>query len=531
MSSVEYSGPELLLSTAETLKDLKLKVALSLRSPKCRMVTRFVECGSGKEKVVYHNSVNNLMAAIMGRVYYVKVEGNFIRPPPPTDLRKLKKFLGKISCFVNYGGRMSYSDFVDHRSGPKKQAYQNELDTLFIRETNSRDTIAKFFIKDELMDYEWTTSGYKMKCPRVIRPQGVRLNLLLGVHIQPLEKAVYRALDRYFSRKGGVRRTVTKGLNVFAIADLIKRKWSRFKDPVCVQFDCERFSQHNHIDVLDVMSNFLVKMVGENTSDGADLREQLNHQRVIRFLARSRDGTITGKIVGTLSDGVMNTSLYGVTLMCAMIDTACKISGKRAELFSAGDDTNAIMERSDWDAIRDTIPDVGTEFGFRIKVESIEDRLEDIKFCRMQPVFDGAKWRMVRQIEDSLARDICTVKPVESEKFWDELRAAKAHCGLALTSGLPVLQAFYLMLGRGTHGFRSSALDHHSGMYQMSQGLESKVAPVSDEARLSFYRAFGLHPERQIALEEFYGTLNPSYSRRCELSFQDTFIDSRLYYV
>jgi hypothetical protein len=425
---------------------------------------------------------------------------------------------------------MSYSDFVEQRSGPKKQAYHNELKQLFVRRTNYRDLRAKFFIKDELMDYEWVDGRYKMKCPRVIRPQGVRLNLMLGVYVQPLEKAVYRALDRFLSGRGGVRRTVTKGMNVEQIATLIHEKWERFKNPVCVQFDCERFSQHVHTEVMDMVADFLVAIVGENTHDGQELREQLNYQKKIQFVAASKDGLISGIVNGTLSDGVMNTSLYGVLLMCAMIWTACKRAGVKAELFSAGDDTNAIMERNDWQSVEAHITEVGLDFGFKIKIESVEYRMEDIKFCRMQPVFDGESWRMVRGIEDSLARDVLTVKPVVSETQWDELRAAKAHCGVALASGLPVLQAFYQALGRGTKGFKSHHIDHHSGMWQVSRGMKSRVREPTPEARLSFFRAFGVPPARQVALEEFYGLLKPQYSRRCELSFLDTFSESRLYH-
>jgi hypothetical protein len=173
------------------------------------------------------------------------------------------------------------------------------------------------------------------------------------------------------------------------------------------------------------------------------------------------------------------------------------------------------------------LKEVAKDYGFNIKVEGTSETIEGIIFCRMQPVFDGEKWRMVREPLDSMTRDGMTVKPVPNVAMWDELRAAKAHCGTALASGLPVLQAFYDMLGRGTTGFKESRIDQHSGMVRMSKGLKAKQSYVSDEARLSFFRAFGIDPQRQIALEEFYGGLRPSYSLRCERLFLDTFEETR----
>ena len=517
--------------TEQILNELAIKVTSQLRSPNPRVVTRFVECGTGGKKVVFHNSVNNLHAAIMGRVYFVKDGDGFSRPPQPRDLKPFKKFLKGLRHKVNYGGRMTYSDYANTRAGPKKQAYLKELETLHERTITWRDELAKFFIKDELMALDPDgKGGWLYKTPRVIRPQSVVINLLLGVHIAPLEKAVYRALDRKLRRNSNVRRSVTKAMNVVQIGELIKAKWDQFKDPICVQLDCTRFSQHVSVDIHDAVTSFLVSVPGGRTDEGIDLKKQMGRARTVRWVARAKDGTLKGKITGTLSDGVVFTSLVGVLTMCAMVEDACTRAGIKREIFSAGDDTNIICERHNWILIKPHLDQVALEYGFKIKVEGTSDTIEGITFCRMQPVFDGETWRMVREPLDSITRDVLTVKPVPNQGVWDELRAAKAHCGTSLTSGLPVLQAFYDMLGRGTTGFKEHHVDRHSGMVRMSQGLEPKQRPVSTEARHSFHRAFKITPERQIALEEFYETLRPSYSRRCERLFTDTFEDTRFIY-
>jgi len=303
---MEYDGELRSVMTPEYLELHALKVAYSMRSPKRRILTRFVEVGTGGKKMVFHNSVNNLHAAIMGRVFYVKGDDGVQRPPPePRDLSHLKRFLKRLSKKITYGGKMSFSDFVEQRSGPKKAAYLRELETMHTRITSWRDELAKFFIKDELMELKPKGDGtWEMKTPRCIRPMSVRLNLLLGVHISPLEKAVYRGIDRYLSGKSNVRRVVTKAMNVFEIGELLAKKWAAIDDPICVQLDCSRFSQHVHVSTLDVMRDFLVGVAGENTEDGRDLKAQLNRQRVVKFVASAADGQITGKVTGTLSTGL-----------------------------------------------------------------------------------------------------------------------------------------------------------------------------------------------------------------------------------
>lgn len=527
---MEYSGELESVMTPEKLEYHALKVAYSMRSPRRRTLTRFVEVGTGGKKMVFHNSVNNLHAAIMGRVFYVKGDDGVLREPPkPRDLSHLKKFLKRLAEKINYGGKMSYTDFVELRSGPKKASYLRELETLSTRITCWRDEVAKYFIKDELMELKPKGDGtWEVKTPRCIRPQSVRLNLLLGVHIAPLEKAVYRGLDRYLSGNSNVRRVVTKAMNVYEIGDLLAKKWAAVPDPICVQLDCSRFSQHVHVDTMDVMRDFLVKVTGENTHEGRDLKEQLNRQRVVKFVASAADGVISGKVTGTLSDGVMNTSLYGVTIMCAMVHDACARAGIGREIFSAGDDTSIICSRKDWALIVPHLKEVGLDYGFTIKTESTADALENIVFCRMSPVFDGTAWRMVREPKDSMIRDAMTAKSIPNEAVWNELRAARAHCGTALAAGLPVLQDYYEMLGRGTTGFKECRVDHHSGMVRVAGNLEAKRRPITTEARVSFYKAFGINPVRQMALESFYRGLNPSYSRRCERSFLDTFDETNL---
>jgi hypothetical protein len=43
-----------------------------------------------------------------------------------------------------------------------------------------------------------------------------------------------------------------------------------------------------------------------------------------------------------------------------------------------------------------------------------------------------------------------------------------------------------------------------SGSRMMSRGMDSKFVPVSSESRVSFFKAFGVTPDEQVAMEEYY---------------------------
>jgi hypothetical protein len=184
--------------------------------------------------------------------------------------------------------------------------------------------------------------------------------------------------------------------------------------------------------------------------------------------------------------------------------------GLKASCVNNGDDTVIIMEKADYATI--TLADLQehfTTFGFTLTLNGVVDVFERIEFCRMQPVFDGEKWRMVRAPKLSLDKDLCSVR---SKNLNDYLvwRYNVGECGLALTSGIPILQEYYEWLMRTGHkGVLSSGAVCEImtlGMYNLRRNLVAERRPVSEEARVSFYKAFGpaFLPDMQLALEKMF---------------------------
>jgi len=463
----------------------------------------------------------------MGRVFYVKRDGRFVRPlqPEPNAWKLLmRRVRTKIVKSTPPVSKISTIQFLARYSGPKLRSYEQAAESLQYVPLCAEDFRIGAFIKKEKQDLG--------KCPRVIRPISVRANLELGKFVYPLEKAIYNTINNLCARDGCTRVTVTKGLNTFQLGKAAADKWARFTNPVTVNLDCERFDQHVSVPALQWARSVLVGCI-HNDADGQDQKELqwlLDQQNITELVARCNDGRIWAKVNGTLDSGVMNTSLYGVLLMFSMVWSLVREMHIEYEILCAGDDTNVIMERSDAAEFERRIQGWGRMFGFSIKIESVTDELEKMVFCRMQPVFDGEKWRMVRDVADALCRDSLSIKPIVNAKSYDTLRHSISQCGLSICPGIPMMQSFYQMLGRGVVAKKVDKDKSMSGMRYMALGLEPKVVPVTDEARLSFYRAFGYTPEQQISMEDAYDNLAPSYNTRCDSLFSTVFSQNKLDY-
>jgi hypothetical protein len=85
--------------------------------------------------------------------------------------------------------------------------------------------------------------------------------------------------------------------------------------------------------------------------------------------------------------------------------------------------------------------------------------------------------------------------------------------GVAVAAGVPVLQAFYAMYLRWGEGHHSRILTPEvTGMSFLAKGLVKEAAEVTEEARYSFFCAFGITPDTQIAVEEYFNTLEFTYT-------------------
>jgi hypothetical protein len=199
--------------------------------------------------------------------------------------------------------------------------------------------------------------------------------------------------------------------------------------------------------------------------------------------------------------GDMNTGLGNCLIMCALIYCYAKDVGlKHFELLNNGDDCVVMCDERDLHLL-DAVPGWFLSMGYTMQVEAPVRQLEKVVFCQTQPVFDGSDYVMCRDPRVVLTKDIISLKNVRVIGSWRYYMQAIADCGLAAYGNLPLMSAFYGMLDCGA---RRSYQEYDSGLHFMSHGLSGGRRPIHHLARVSFWKAFGITPDRQCALEAWY---------------------------
>jgi hypothetical protein len=95
-----------------------------------------------------------------------------------------------------------------------------------------------------------------------------------------------------------------------------------------------------------------------------------------------------------------------------------------------------------------------------------------------------------------------------------EWLGAIGDCGLALTRGVPILSSFYGAYRRNgtTRTKFGEQLLMHSGARVLGLGIDRVEETISPEARYGVWKAWGILPDHQVALEQMYAGMHVDYS-------------------
>jgi hypothetical protein len=124
-------------------------------------------------------------------------------------------------------------------------------------------------------------------------------------------------------------------------------------------------------------------------------------------------------------------------------------------------------------------------------------------------VWDGERYVMVRNMLSTLNKDTISIVPLRTPKEYRAWLKSIADCGISLTGGIPVMQEFYMMFDRSSLGekARKESDTLKTGMQMLAKGMDRKYRNPTEESRYSFWKAFGVTPERQIAVESYYASV------------------------
>lgn len=448
---------------------------------------------------VFNSDINSLEKAVKERVLYVSDgKGGFCTPPQPEEnsFFELWQAYKERLTSDKFVSPLTEDQFLGAYDGRKRTIYKNALDSLKIKPLTPRDSRVKYFMKVEKVNF----TAKPNSVPRGISPRDPRFHVSLGVYIKRIEKSVYKSIDRawgYPTVKGYLP-TVMKGYNAGKRGRIIAAKWKEFTDPVAVGIDASRFDQHVSVEALSFEHKTYLTYFAARHRD--TLEALLEKQLFNRGVGHTQDGKLKFKVDGVRMSGDMNTSLGNVLLMC-MVTLALRDTTKvNFSFVNDGDDGVLMMERKDLKKIEPYIKSHYLKYGFNVVLEEPVFELEHIEFCQCKPVMvDETTCVMVRNVDVSFDKDTMSVLPINKTSAPKWARSV-GLCGLSLAADVPVLCEFYRTLSKQSK--RTITL-HSEGWLMMADGMNAKQY-VTPYARFSYWKAFGVPPDKQVEQENYY---------------------------
>jgi hypothetical protein len=476
---------------------------------KTRKLFRYVGVGAQVQYGVHNNSLNNVRRALIERVFCVerKVDGistlvPTIRPQSKTTIvERLSDFRSRLVKYITPLLPLTDEMFLSRYHGRKRSVYERALESLHVRGVSSKDARIMMFVKAEKLNL----SAKPDPAPRAIQPRSPRYCAALGKYIAHAEKPMFKAIAKVYGSD-----TVFKGMNALESGTSMRAHWDAFRRPVGIGLDASRFDQHVSSDVLAWEHSCWTRYVS-GPRDKAALAALLKMQIRNRGVAFTPDGVVRYVTDGCRMSGDMNTSSGNCLIMCALVYSYMKncCPGVKYRLANNGDDCVLFMERKHL-RLTTTLPEWFTECGFTMKVEDPVFDFEKIEFCQTKPVWTEQGWLMVRIPQLAMSKDLtanCDLSTSAVRRCWlDAVRKG----GLALTDGCPVWPSFYRMYP--ATGTDSKKYDQElvrlraTGWAIASQRMTYTNVQVRPESRYSFWLAFGILPDEQVALEEWFGS-------------------------
>lgn len=447
--------------------------------------------GAGVRYGVHNNTLANLARGIVERVFYVVRDGALAPAPLPSPsvfnrLKTVRKRLLGAMRSTPVVQRENYSLLY---VGRKRGIYERAFESLVVRGLTRRDAWVSTFVKAEKVNFDKKSDP----APRVIQPRTPRYNLEVGRYLKLFEKELCAGFNRVWGYP-----VVLKGMNAHQVGGWLAKHWSRYRKPVAVGLDATRFDQHVSRAALEWEHSVYNGVFGS-----PELRRLLRWQLDNRGVARVEGHRVDYQVDGKRMSGDINTGMGNCLLMSAMVISYCEHVGIDFRLANNGDDCVLMLESSDLHRL-DGIDGWMLEFGFTLTREAPVYVLEHVEFCQAHPVRCANGWRMVRDPRTAMSKDCVSLLGWDTLSNFEQWAFAIGSCGLALTRGVPVWEAWYRRLvgiGRvAASGVEERVWD--SGLGYMSKGVPE--CDIDDESRYSFYLAFGIMPDFQVALEEVY---------------------------
>lgn len=456
-----------------------------------RTVRVLAGLGTGVRYGIHNGDLKNLARGIVERVFYVQSSEGLARAPQPVSgvFGRLSEVRKRLLGAVRSTPTVDREDYPGLYSGRKRGIYERAFGSLMVRAITKRDAWVNTFVKAEKVNFDKKGDP----APRVIQPRSPRFNLEVGRYLKCFEKELCKGFARVWGYP-----VVLKGLNAHEVGGWLARHWAAFEEPVAVGLDASRFDQHVSYDALKWEHSVYNGVFGSK-----ELARLLSWQLHNHGVARVEGHRVDYDIRGCRMSGDINTGMGNCLLMSSMVIAYCEHVGIEFRLANNGDDCVLFVEKADLHKLGG-IDAWMLEFGFTLTREDPVFVLEHVEFCQARPVYCSTGWRMVRDPRTAMSKDCVSLLGWDTPAAFSAWAGAIGACGLSLTTGVPVWEAWYghlVRMGRvAPVGVEGVVWD--SGLGYMARGVPA--GKVESATRVSFWRAFGILPDLQEDLESWY---------------------------
>lgn len=405
-------------------------------------------------------------------------------------------------------------------SGGKAANYVRATDDVLNEGLTRKSAQIKMFVKFEKLNPSKVNPD-----PRAIQFRDPKYCVAAGRFLKACEHPLYELHGD--GKTLPATRLIGKGLSQAGRAKLLAQKLKAFSTPCVVSLDASRFDQHVSKELLEI-EHMVYLMMCNDPEFRVLLRWQLDNRGVstrgIRYKTR-----------GKRMSGDMNTALGNCLLMVTMV--SCIMRGMKYDILDDGDDCLLIVERELLPWCQENLYDAFLEFGMEIKLENIAFDIESVEWCQSHPVqYAPGKYKFVRDPLKVLSNGLGGVKYLDSERARRKLAMTTGMGEMVLNLGIPVLQNYAMAVIRNASG--GGPMSHMRGGKQIynsrqrQKGRQDHIElqasdpmyfrinrelramglkqlerldpqPITDGARLSFFKAFGITPWEQLQMEEF----------------------------
>lgn len=449
----------------------------------------------------HNNDLPNLVRALNERVFNVRGKSGLEPTPQPQpgvwrQFDHVAQRLADRICKFGRCEQLTRDDFIAQCPANKRRLYTSAADEYMARGWSDRDARIRAFVKFEKLNFTSKVDP----APRVIQPRSPVYNYALGRYTRRVEHEMYDALAREW---GDGEPVVMKGMTVEDVAQAMRAKWLKFENPVAIGLDASRFDQHVSKEALKWEHSIYKRIFNYDPELCALLKQQCSNKGVA-FL----DGhKVTYSVEGTRASGDMNTSLGNCMIMCTLAREYLREIGVPAEFVNNGDDCIVFMDKCNLYKLRG-LDEWFLRFGFEMEQEEPVFEFEHCVFCQSQPVLidsETDRYVMCRQPTSAFGKDALSLA-VSTELGYRQWSYQVGVGGLALFGDLPIFCELYKAYKRNgvDSNIGKSLIISDSGFMRMCSKPRIRGefrGVISDQTRISFFKAFGYPPSMQIAME------------------------------